>query len=164
MPDESLGADVSDCRDRIADTADLRLIEATRLPAEDAIGLDVPSLSAAVDLARDLDCRECYLVDDRTDSGSVSRAVVGFFHDGVLHVAARTADRVPAGVAAADDAGGSVDDEEALARIVFRDGRFNDSYTAEDTEMLLHALDIEYDSEAVDLETVHRRAMELPDE
>jgi hypothetical protein len=164
MPDETLAADVSDCRDRITDAAELRLIEATRLPDEDAIGLDTPSLSAAVGLARDLDCRACYLAVDRTDSGAVSRAAVGFFHNGVLHTASRVADRQPAGVVSADtdDAGDGIDDEEALARIVFRDGRFNDSYTVADTEMLLNALDIEYDAEAVSLESVHRRAMELP--
>jgi len=165
MPDETLAADVSDCRDLIADTDALRLIEATRLPDGGAIGLDTPSLSAAVELARDLDSRECYLVVDRTDAGAVSRAVVGFFHHGVLHTATRTGDRPPTGVAPADEGtSGRVDDEEALARIVFRDGRFNDSYTVEDTETLLQALDIDYDPDAVDLGAVHRRAMELPDE
>jgi hypothetical protein len=52
-------------------------------------------------------------------------------------------------------------EEERLARIVFRDGRFNREYDPEDTELLLNALDIDYDPAAVRMDRVHRIAMNL---
>lgn len=52
-------------------------------------------------------------------------------------------------------------EEERLARIVFRDGRFNREYDHEDTELLLNALDIDYDPESVRMDRVHRIAMNL---
>jgi hypothetical protein len=52
-------------------------------------------------------------------------------------------------------------EEERLARIVFRDGRFNREYDSEDTELLLNALDIDYDPESVRMDRVHRIAMNL---
>lgn len=52
-------------------------------------------------------------------------------------------------------------EEERLARIVFRDGRFNREYDPEDTELLLNALDIDYEESAVRMDRVHRIAMNL---
>lgn len=53
------------------------------------------------------------------------------------------------------------EEEERLARIVFRDGRFNRQYDPRDTQMLLDALEVDYDPETVRIEEIHRRAMSL---
>jgi hypothetical protein len=164
MPEDSLEADVSACRERIDGADDLRLIEVTRFPNTDGIELAVDSLAEAVALAAVLDGEECYLQVGRNSSGDVLRAVVGFFHEGVLHTASRTSDREPAAslaAAARDSESDWANEAERLARIVFRDGRFNAAYTVEDTEMLLNALDIDYDPDAVSMETVHEKAMSL---
>lgn len=164
MPDDSLEADVSACRERVEESDDLRLIEVTRFPNADGIALAVDSLTEAVALAADLDSGECYLQVEHSGSGDPLRAVVGFFHGGTLHTASRTGERDPATspVAAARDSESDwANETERLARIVFRDGRFNAAYTVEDTEMLLNALDIDYDPDAVSMETVHERAMAL---
>jgi hypothetical protein len=164
MPDDSLDADVSACRERIEGAEDLRLIEVTRFPNSAGIELAVDSLAEAVALAADLDSGECYLQVGRNSSGDVLRAVLGFFHEGTLHTASRTSDREPATTLAGatrDSASDRANEVERLARIVFRDGRFNAAYTAEDTEMLLNALDIDYDPDAVSMETVHETAMAL---
>jgi hypothetical protein len=276
MPADSITADVTACRDRVAAAEDCRLIEVSRLPGADAIALATESLTTAADLAGDLGAPVCYLQVDRTAAGEVARAAVAFFYEGVLHTASRTSDRVETDSAAGDrdgdpvtaatpaddraaeeperdesaaddaptdDDGATTDDapnsdaptdgvvdpdaatpevdtdevddekvaiarellstygehlgdgdkyqltyrlastslpqlermrdeaqaaaaadadaEERLARIVFRDGRFNDAYTVADTEMLLNALDVEYDTERVRLEKVHQQAMSL---
>lgn len=228
MPADSITADVTACRERVATDEDCRLLEVSRLPSTDVIDLATESLAAAADLAGDLDAPVCYLRIDRTDDGDVRHAAVAFFYEGVLHVASRTSpepddrDEEPpdAATADADDVGpdattdevdaekaaiarellSSYDEhlgdgdkyqltyrlaatslpqlermrdearaaaeadpeaEERLARIVFRDGRFNDAYTVADTEMLLNALDVEYDPERVRLQKVHQQAMSL---
>jgi len=255
MPADSITADVTACRERVAAAEDCRLIEVSRLPGVDAVALATASLTTAADLAGDLGAPACYLQVDRTEADEVARATVAFFYEGVLHTASRTSDRVEADRTVADAGGrdhepataeptadeqtaeeppdddaetpeGPVDDggppegatdevdaekaaiaqellssygehlgdgdkyqltyrlastslpqlermrdearaaaaadteaEERLARIVFRDGRFNDAYTVADTEMLLNALDVEYDPERVRLEKVHQQAM-----
>lgn len=53
------------------------------------------------------------------------------------------------------------EEEERLARVVFRDGRFNRQYDPRDTRMLLDALAVDYDPETVRIEQVHQQAMSL---
>ncbi|MFB6166153.1 MAG: hypothetical protein ABEJ31_13410 [Haloarculaceae archaeon] len=53
------------------------------------------------------------------------------------------------------------EEEERLARIVYRDGRFNPEYTASDTEMLLNALNVAVDHDRVRIQQVHDTAMSL---
>ena len=159
MSDESITAAVTECRERVSAAEDLRLIEVTQLPGAERIELASPSLADAVALARDLGSEQCYLELDRTRSGDLLRAVVAFYHDGVLHAATQTPDRERSASLPADEHDPA--DEDRLAHIVFRDGRFNDAYTAADTELLLNALDIDYDEDAVNIHSVHEKAMDL---
>jgi hypothetical protein len=53
------------------------------------------------------------------------------------------------------------EEEDRLAHVVFRDGRFNEAYTEADTEMLLNALNVDYDPECVRMSEVHQKAMSL---
>lgn len=53
------------------------------------------------------------------------------------------------------------EEEERLAHVVFRDGRFNEAYTQADTEMLLDALNVDYDPDRVRMSKIHEKAMSL---
>lgn len=51
--------------------------------------------------------------------------------------------------------------ENRLARAVYEDNRFNRQFNQTDTEMLLNELEIDFDSERVRMDEVHKRAKSL---